>query len=194
MLSRYCFHDNTKTISDISPTIFNITDTVSVSSPRWHTHLYWCIALLMISQRIWNSSHLAHVWHHTHSTWHHIHTLWYQWSIFMTSQSLHSWHKISCIWHHIHGLWHLIPYTCDIAETTSVTSPPLWLWIHIHSIWHQTHCVKTMQPLYQTWHPPYLYLCDHTHSINDIIQTVCRTSHILYVWHYMQYIRYHTHA
>ena len=51
MLSRYCFHDSTKTIPDISPTIFDITDTVSVSSHRWHTHLHQCIALSMTSQQ-----------------------------------------------------------------------------------------------------------------------------------------------
>ena len=50
MPSPYCFHDNTKTIPDISPTIFDITATVSVSSHRCHTHLYRCIALSMTSQ------------------------------------------------------------------------------------------------------------------------------------------------
>ena len=60
-LSPYCFHDNTRTIPDISPTIFDITATVSVSSHRWHTHLYRRIALLMPSQQVCKSSHLAHV-------------------------------------------------------------------------------------------------------------------------------------
>ena len=57
-LSPYCFHDNTTTIPDISPAIFDITANVSVSSHRWHTHLYRCIALLMTSQ-VCKSSH----WH-----------------------------------------------------------------------------------------------------------------------------------
>ena len=193
MLSPYCFHDNTTTIPDMSPTIFDITATVSVSSHRWHTHLYRCIALSMTSQ-VCQSSHLAHVWHHTQSTSHHIYTLWDQWSCFMTSQTLHSWHQISSIWHHIHGLWHVITYTWDITATISVTSPPLWLWIHNHYIWHKTHRVKTIQPLCLTSHPPYLYLCDHTHYIDDITHTVCRASHILYVWHYMHYIWHHIQA
>ena len=48
MLSPYCFHDNTATIPGISPTIFDLTATVSVSSHRWHTHLYRCITLFLI--------------------------------------------------------------------------------------------------------------------------------------------------
>ena len=50
----YFFHDNTMTIPDISPTIFDITATLSVSSHRWqHTHLYQCIAVSMTSQQVW---------------------------------------------------------------------------------------------------------------------------------------------
>ena len=59
-LSTYRFHENT-TIPDISPAIFDITATVSVSSHRWHTPLYRRIALLMTSQQVRKSSHLAHV-------------------------------------------------------------------------------------------------------------------------------------
>ena len=58
-LSPYCFHDNTISIPDMSPTIFNITVTVSVSSHRRHTH---CI------------DGLLYRWHHnkcvSHPTWH----------------------------------------------------------------------------------------------------------------------------
>ena len=154
--------------SDRTTNISVITPSISVSV--WSHTLYMstiCMTsyelqmtshpLFMISQHVWKSSHLAHIWHHTYSTWHQIHTLWHQWSVFMASQPLHSWQKTSSIWHHIHGLWHLITYTCDITATIFVTSPSLWLWIHIHSIWHQTHCVKTIQPLYLKSHPPYLY-------------------------------------
>ena len=61
MLSPYRLHENTTTIPDISPAIFDITDTVSVSSHRWHTPLYRRIALLMTSQQVCKSSHLAQV-------------------------------------------------------------------------------------------------------------------------------------
>ena len=40
----------------------------------------------------------------------------------------------------------------------------------------------------------YLYLCGHTLCINGITHTVCRISHILYVWHNMHYIWHHTHT
>ena len=60
-LSPYRFHENTTTIRDISPAIFEITATVSVSSHRWHTPLYRRIALLMTSQQVFKQSHLAHV-------------------------------------------------------------------------------------------------------------------------------------
>ena len=59
-LSPYGFQENT-TIPDISPAIFDITGTVSVSSHRWHTHLYQHITLLMTSKQVCKSSHLAHV-------------------------------------------------------------------------------------------------------------------------------------
>ena len=75
ILSPYCFHDNTTTILGISPTIFYNTATVCVSSHRWHTHLYRCIALSNTSQQVCKSSHLAHVSHHTQSKSHHIHSL-----------------------------------------------------------------------------------------------------------------------
>ena len=68
--SPYRFHENTTTIPDISPAIFDITATVSVSSHRWHTHLYRCIPLSMTSQQVCKSSHLAHLAHitsHSHS-------------------------------------------------------------------------------------------------------------------------------
>ena len=54
-------HENTISIPDISLAIFDITATVSVSSHRWHPPLYRRIALLMTSQQVCKSSHLAHV-------------------------------------------------------------------------------------------------------------------------------------
>ena len=48
-LSTYRFHENTTNIPGISPAIFDITTTVSVSSHRLPTPLYRRIALLMTS-------------------------------------------------------------------------------------------------------------------------------------------------
>ena len=163
----------------------------------WHHHHSICVitcTLSMKSQQERKSSHLSYGCHPTQSIWHNIHSLWHQCSVFMTKQPLHSWHQISFIWHHNHGVWHLIPYSCDITATISVSSNTLDLGIHIQYIWHQTHCDETIQPLYLTSHTPYLYLCGHTQWINDITHTVCRASHGLYVWHNMHYILNHTHT
>ena len=93
------------------------------------THCIWrhsyciCVVTAALSkplQQLWESSHLAHVWHHTNPT-SQFQTLWHQFSVFRTLQKLHSWHQISYTWYHSHGLWHLIPYTCDITATIYVT-------------------------------------------------------------------------
>ena len=150
MLSPYCFHDNKKTIPGISPTIFDITATVSVSSHRWHRHLYRCITLSMTSQQVCKSSHLAHVWHHTQSTSHHIHTLWHQRSCFMPPQTLYSWHQISSVWHHIHSLGH--------HTTLCMTSSPLYLTSRPLYLCHLTHPIEDITAtIWMVSHPVYLW-------------------------------------
>ena len=126
----------------------DITATVSVSSHRWHTHLYRCIAVSMTSQ-VSKSSHLAHVWHHTQSTSYHIHTLWHQWSCFMTSQTLHSWHQISSIWHHIHSLGHL--------TTLCMTSSPLYLSSRPLHLCHHTQHIDITATTWKVLHAVYLW-------------------------------------
>ena len=119
--------------------ICDITATVSVSSHRLHTHLYRCIALLMTSQQVCKSSHLAHVWHHTQYTSHHIHTIWHEWSCFMTSHTRNSWHQIFSLWLHIHSLGHHTtlcmtssPLYVFSTSTASVSSHPTYWWHHSH--------------------------------------------------------------
>ena len=75
----------------------------------------------------------------------------------MSSQNLY-------VWHHTHYIWH-----------------------HIHSLWHHTSLFMTSSPQYLTSHPVYLtsrplYLCSHTHSINDISDTLCMITHTVYMW------------
>ena len=152
MTSHDLFMTSCMNMYDITPSMFMTSYPIYMISPilhswqhndyTWHLTHYIChpshsicvviCTLSMPSQQVWKSPHLAHVWHNTHSKWHHIHILWHQSSVFMTSEPLHSWHQISYIWHHIHGLWHLIPYSCHITQTISVTSHPICLWIHIH--------------------------------------------------------------
>ena len=166
-------HDNTAPVSDIAPT-------VSVSSHRLHwnlTHYIWhhshlisviTPAVSMISQQVWKSSPLAHIWHHTHSPWNDIHNLWYQCSVLMTSQPLHSGHEISYIWHLIHCLWHLMPYNYDITPTLSVSSHPMYLF-------YQTQCTY-----------------DNTATIYGIICTAYDIKP-LYLWNQVNYIWHHIH-
>ena len=155
-LSPYCFHDKRTTIHDISPTIFDITATVSVSSHRWHKHLYRWITLSKTSPQVCKSSHLSHVWYHTQSTSHHIHTLWHQWSFSMTSQSLHTRHQISSIWHHIHSLGHHTT-SCMTSSPLYLTSCPLYLCHHTHPIDDITATIWMASHLVYVWHHiPYI--------------------------------------
>ena len=156
ILSLYCFHDYTTTIPSISPTIFDITATVSVSSHRWHTHLCRCIAVSITSQQVCKSSHLSHVWHHTQSTSHHIDTIWRQWSCFMSSQSQHSWHHVSSIWYHIHSLGHHTTL-CMTSSPLYLTSRPLCLCHHTHPISDITATIwMVSHPVYLSHHIPYI--------------------------------------
>ena len=148
-LSPYCYHENTTTIPDISPSIFNNTATVPVSSHKWHTDLYGFSAVSMTSQ-VCKSSHLAHIWHHTQSTSHHIHTLWHQWSCYMTSQTLHSWHQISSIRHLIHSLGHHT--LCMISSPLYLTSRPLCLCHHTHPIDDITATIWMVSHPVYLWH------------------------------------------
>ena len=113
MISHILFYENKK-----NDNTWHLTHCI------WHHSPFICVvtpALSMPSQKLWKSSNLAHVWHHTHTTSLQIQTLGHQSSVFRTSKTLNSWNEISYIWHNIHGLWHLIPYTCDITATISVT-------------------------------------------------------------------------
>ena len=135
---------------------------VSVSSHRWHTHLYRCIALSMTSPQVCKLSHLAHIWHHTECTSHHIHTLWHQWSCFITSQTMHSWHQFSSLWPHIHSLGHHTTL-CMISSPLYLTWGPLYLCHHAQPIDDITATIGVVS------HPVYLW---HLISyIYDIIST-----------------------
>ena len=135
----------------------------------WHlTHYIWhhshCICggtstVLLRSQKLWKLSHLAHVWHHTHSTWHHNHTLWHHSSVSMTPQPLNSWHQMPYIWHHLQVLWHLVPYTCDISDTVSE---------YISTIFIIKHTVHRQYNHYIWNHNLHMCFCVITHSVSMI--------------------------
>ena len=60
------------------------------------------------------------------------------------------------------------------------------MWHHIHNLGHHTTLCMTSGPLYLTSLP--LYLCHHTHPIDDITATICMTSHPVDLWHHIRYI------
>ena len=110
--------------------------TVSVSSHRWHTPQYRRSALLMTSQQVCKSSHLAHVSHHTQYKSHHIHSLWHQWSCFMTPQTLYSWHQTPYIWDHTHGNTNIISAILHLCHQNrvSIIAQLLSVWYHIDNM------------------------------------------------------------
>ena len=153
----YCFHENTMTISDISPTMFDITATVSVSSHllyRWHYNKY--------------GSH--HTWHRTHSVWNLIDNLWYQCSVFditttifdivstlsLSSHPLYWWYHTNWIYEISSTIYDgIISIVYNIIFTIFVTSQPLYL------------CLTP--PLSMIWHP--LYVWHYNHYMFYIIYT-----------------------
>ena len=107
-----------------------------VITPMAHTAVSM-YRLLMTSKQLCTSSHLAHVWHHTHSTSHHIHTIWHEWSCFMSSHTRNSWYQIFSLGHHIHSLGHHTtlcmsssPTVSVLTSTASVISHPTYPWHH----------------------------------------------------------------
>ena len=102
MLSPYCFHDNTTTIPEISPTIFDITVTVSVSSQDG-THI--CIDV----SPYW--------WHHnkcvSHHTWHTYDIIPNLYPITFTLYDIND----HVLWHHIHGIHDIRSPLYDITST-----------------------------------------------------------------------------
>ena len=171
----YSWHHNN--IYDINATAFMKTQVYLTSHPLYLTSqpLYLCCNTLSMnrSQQFWQLSHLAHIWHHKHSTWHHSHTLWHHSSVFMTSQTLHSWHQIPYIWHHLQGLWHLVCYPCDITDTIFVNTYQLYLTSN-------RRCRGNTTPISEITTSIYMYLCDHTHCIDDKTHTVFMTWQLLY--------------
>ena len=152
----YFFHDNTTTITDISPTIFDITATVSVSSHllyRWHYNKYG-------SHHTWHMYDIIHILHEI--------TL----SIYdINAQDL---------WYHNHYIWHLILAISVITFTLLMISDQLNLRDLIHYIWwHHIHCIQ--QHIHYICSMTATVSVSHTHSFHDMTPFVCMTLQPLYV-------------
>ena len=160
------------TIQDITSSLYDLRPLCFSHDSHYIGYCVHCICVitstvLMISQQIY-------LWDHIHCNSRHlIHSIRHD-SHCMSSQPLHSWHQIPYIWHHLQGWWHLVPYTCDIRDTMFVNTCQLYLTSNTRR-WDNTTTISETQP-------PYVYLCDHTHCINDITHTVFMTWHLKYLW------------
>ena len=114
------------------------------------------------------------------------HTVLWQHKHWVTSQPqcLTSHQLYLC--HHTHWMNFIKPSVC-------MTSQPLCVWHHMHYMWHHIHNLghhatsgMTSGPAYLTSLP--LYLCHHSHRIEDITATICMTSHPVYLWYLIHYM------
>ena len=166
------------TIPDISPTILDLTGTVSVLQHP----LYCCYHNNYGSYPTWHTYDIIHSLHDITITLYDI-----------IPQYL--WHHSHCI-HDIRSPTYDI--TCkfyDISSPIPVTSQTLCFWIHINNIYHQTHGGETIQPLYLKSRPPYVYLCDHTvypwyntHGIDDMAPTIFMAQYALYLTSHPRFV------
>ena len=132
----------------ITPTIFDIISTVSVSSHQvyWWYHSHYMHDII---SSICETSCPLYLRHRTHM---YDNTMWVNYTtlgIYMTSFVLQKtshplYHtKPQSLWLHIHFSHDITPPVSDIAPTVSLSSQPLH--------WYHTHFCMTSHPLY-VWH------------------------------------------
>ena len=124
-------------VHDITPTISEMANTISVSSQRlhwWsHTNCIYDITptLHMPSYALYKTSYpLFMISHH----------------LVITLHPLHSWHHTPYIWHHTHGNTNIIsaiwPAISNTTSTVSVSSNPGYHLYHTHSLYDITHTIR----------------------------------------------------
>ena len=154
------------------------------------------------------SPHSAYVWHPLHCTWHRIHSItpnnaiyditstsriashpcirhctpvslssqplhWYHTHFWMTSHAPSEWHPMPYMEHHIQSLCH----HCTVLMTSHL------LYLKAHPVCRATYT------LHMSHHT--LYLCPHTHCVDNITCILGTTSHSPYMWHRFHYARHH---
>ena len=158
--------DITCTIYNMSSTVYDITFTICVTSHNT------CISDITHSMTypLYMASHTV-LWQHNNC---------------VTSQPLCLTSQLQYLCHHTHWINFINPSVC-------MTSQPLCVWHHMHYMWHHIHNLghhitlcMTSGLLYLSSLP--LYLCHHTHPIDDITATICMNWHPVYMWHQNHYI------
>ena len=160
--------DITCTIYDMSSTVYNITFTICVTS------------------HIGSISDITHSMFMTYTLYMASHTVLWPHNHCISSQAL-------CLISHPLYLCHHTQWIIFIKGSVCMTSQTLCVWHHMCYMWHHIHNLGYHTILCMTSGPPYLtslpvYLCHHTHAIDDITATICMTSHQVYLWHHIHYI------
>ena len=160
--------DITCTIYNMSSTVYDITFSICVTSHNT------CI------------SDITHSMFMTYPLYMASHTVLWQHNNCVTSQPLCLTSQLQYLCHHTHWINFINPSVC-------MTSQPLCVWHHMHYMWHHIHNLghhitlcMTSGLLYLSSLP--LYLCHHTHPIDDITATICMNWHPVYMWHQNHYI------
>ena len=169
---------------EIISIVYNSIITIFVTPQPLYLFLTLTLSMILHPWYIWNLTH--YIWYHSHCI------CMVTPALSMPSQKLWKsshlapiWYYTHCISYLIHPLWH--------QSSLFMTSQRLNSWHQISSIWHYINslghhrkiCVTSCL-LYLTSRP--LYLCHHTHPIDDITETTWMVSHAVYLWHHIRYV------
>ena len=141
----------------ITPNIFDIVSTVSVSSTS---------TVVMISHQLYFWDHIRYnSWHHIHCIRHDSHRI----CVITPTRSIIS-HPFY-VWHHTHYMYNII-YPIKGISSSFYDIHPHVAWHHMHSIHDITPSISdTMSTLSVSSRPVHqLY---HTNSLYDITHTLC---------------------
>ena len=155
----YFFHGNTMTIPGTSPTIFDITATVSVSSHL----LYWWRHNMYGSHHSWHTHAIIHILH----------------EITLTIYDINAQY----LWHHSHYIWHWIDAISVITSTVLMISHQLYSWDLMTNCMYDITLTlyMTSYATYIMSHPLFMTSQDCSHHSTS---TAFMTSHTHYIWHH----------
>ena len=170
--------------------------------------------VFMTSHALYWWHHMHYVWHVMYCVFYHIHYMCdiiqclYFWHHTLYVYDISTLYGITDSFMTTQTLCNFTATMCDITPTVSVSSHPVDQFYQTHCMYDITATIyMTSYALHVTSHSQFrtshhfMYdirstlsdltstvFCHHTHSIDDIIATVCMTSHPVYVWHHVQYI------
>ena len=160
--------DITCTIYDMSSTVYDITFTLCMTAQNA------CI------------SDITHSMFMTYPLYMASHTVLWQLNHCVTSQPMCLTSPPLYLCHHTQWINFIKPSVCMTTQSLCVWHHMHFMLHHIHNLEHHTSLCMTSGPFYLTSLP--LYLCHHTHPIDDITATICMTSHPVYLWCHTYYI------